>query len=331
MRVQLWKPDRTSTWHCTITHPSGAERLVDTGEHDRQRAVVAARELQSAPSLASTYPTKNQTSSVHEALDRFAEYGLLDKPAATLSCYQQRGGHLVRLLGDLPLPLLHIDRVQEYISQRLDEGAARETVRKELTVLRQSLKLAAQRGLFPRDVASVFPKFEVTYTPRTRYLTPDQFEQLLGKLAPHRRRWVLVATYSGARLSEVERLDWQDLDFEACELRIRGSKTKGSFRKLAMHQRLIDELKPRRVAGAIVEHWKNVRRDLAQACDAAKVPRVTPNDLRRTFASWLVQARETNFVVSRLLGHSTTKMVDLVYGQLSAESLRIAINKLPGS
>lgn len=61
------------------------------------------------------------------------------------------------------------------------------------------------------------------------------------------------------------------------------------------------------------------------------MPRVTPNDLRRTFASWLVQARETNFVVSRLLGHSTTKMVDLVYGQLSAESLRIAINKLPGS
>ena len=128
----------------------------------------------------------------------------------------------MRLLGPLTLAALHLDRVQEYIAQRLAEGAARETVRKELTVLRQTLKLAAQRGLFLRDVSSLFPKFEVTYTPKTRYLTPEQFESLLRKLGGQRRRWVLVATYSGARLSEVERLDWQDLDLDAGELRLRG-------------------------------------------------------------------------------------------------------------
>ena len=330
MRFELWKPDRASSWHCTLVDDRGHECIIDTGEHDRRSALLIARQRATSP-LAPSHPAQNEAAStVHDALDRYAEYGLLDKPTATLRCYQQRGGHLVRLLGTLPLSQLHIDKVQEYISQRLTEGAARETVRKELTVLRQSLKLAAQRGVFLRDVGSLFPKFEVTYRPRTRYLTPDQFEAMIDRLAPHRRRWVLVATYSGGRLSEVERLDWQDLDFANGELRLRGSKTKGSFRKLALHPRLVDELRPRQAAGPIVQPWKNVRRDLALACDAAKVPRVTPNDLRRTFASWLVQARETNFVVSRLLGHSTTKMVDLVYGQLSPEALRAAINKLPG-
>jgi len=330
VRYELWKPDGTATWHFTYRDERG-EHIVDTGEQNRNRAIAAVKSGQLTQAAAAPRPAENETPpTVHAALDRYAEYGLLDKPTATLSCYQQRGGHLVRLLGPMPLSKLHIDRVQEYISQRLAEGAARETVRKELTVLRQTLKLAAQRGQFLRDVNSLFPKFEVTYTPRTRYLTPEQFEALLEKLGGQRRRWVLVATYSGARLSEVERLDWQDLDFEAGELRLRGSKTKGSFRKLGLHPRLISELVPRRAAGPIVERWGNVRRDLALACEAASVPRVTPNDLRRTFASWLVQARESNFVVSRLLGHSTTKMVDLVYGQLSSETLRDAIHKLPG-
>ena len=57
---------------------------------------------------------------------------------------------------------------------------------------------------------------------------------------------------------------------------------------------------------------------------------MTPNDLRLTFASWLVQARESLFVVATLLGHSSTRMVELVYGRLDHATLASAIAKLPG-
>ena len=77
--------------------------------------------------------------------------------------------------------------------------------------------------------------------------------------------------------------------------------------------------------GPVVSHWGNVRRDLARACELAKVPTVTPNDLRRTFASWLKNQKVDSAVVARLLGHSSTKMVDLVYRQLSAETLADAV------
>ena len=64
-------------------------------------------------------------------------------------------------------------------------------------------------------------------------------------------------------------------------------------------------------SGLVVTKWMNVRRDLAKACLRAKIPIATPNDLRRTFASWLKQAGNDSLVVAKLLGHSTTRIVEL--------------------
>ena len=36
--------------------------------------------------------------------------------------------------------------------------------------------------------------------------------------------------------------------------------------------------------------WPSVGRDLPKACAIAGIEKVTPNDLRRTYASWLVNA-----------------------------------------
>jgi Phage integrase family len=51
------------------------------------------------------------------------------------------------------------------------------------------------------------------------------------------------------------------------------------------------------------------------------LPAVTANDLRRTFASLLVQAGTPLDVVARLLRHTSTAMVYRVYGQHTTESL----------
>ena len=42
-------------------------------------------------------------------------------------------------------------------------------------------------------------------------------------------------------------------------------------------------------SGPIAEGWANIGRDLPAACARAGVPRCPADDLRRTFASWLVQ------------------------------------------
>jgi hypothetical protein len=72
-----------------------------------------------------------------------------------------------------------------------------------------------------------------------------------------------------------------------------------------------------------------------EAAAAAKRPAlapmrsITPNDLRRTFASWLKQAGVDSMVVAKMLGHTTSRMVEMVYGHLNDATTIAAIAKLP--
>lgn len=331
---RLAKKHTDPNWWIEWIDESGKwrSRATDTSSADRAAALAAQLFGSDSPHLpADAHAQQAPGRTLEDCLADFLDAAALDKSKHTVASYRLMAGHFARLCGPLLLSRLHVDQVQSYIFARLSEGAARETVRKELVCLRQALRHAKRRGeLGGIDLADLFPPFSAPYKPRDRYLTAEQAGALLAQLLPHRQRWVLVAAWAGLRLSEVERLQWVDVDFHQGLLRVRGSKTPGSYRLVGLAPALAEVLRPvRAVRGFVVSPWANVRRDLELACAAAGVPRVTPNDLRRTFASWLVQAGTSNFVVARLLGHSSTKMVDLVYGQLDRSTLAEAVANLP--
>ncbi len=111
-----------------------------------------------------------------------------------------------------------------------------------------------------------------------------------------------------------------------------GTKTAGSDRWVPipapLHALLSSVLNNDR-QGPLVERWSNSRRDLAEACTRAGIDRVSSNDIRRTYASWLKNAGTDSAVVAQLLGHSSTRMVDLVYGKLHSSTLAQAVTALP--
>jgi len=268
---------------------------------------------------------------VAHALSDLLTRGCADNSPATRSCYTQRAGHVLRILGETSLAALHLDLVQSYIDQRLAEGAARETLRKEICVLRRALDLAHKRAILATPPGSLLPRFRTKYVPKKVWLTPKDFDRLLATLPPARQTWLLAAVYTGGRLSELVALAWSDVDFASGMIHLRGTKTERSDRIIPLHPRLAARLSAeRRVRGPVLAPWGSVRRDLALACRKAGVPVVTPNDLRRTFASWLVQAGETSYVVAQLLGHSSSTMVERVYGRLAHHTMRSAMSKLPG-
>lgn len=334
---------RGGVYYADYIDRAGKRRQPSLRTRDPQVARARLRELE----LSTTDSAPNPTQAVADALDYFTEVACASKPAGTVRCYRQKARHLSRLLGDRMLDHLNRETVERYIADRLKEGAHPHSVHKELVVLRSTLKSGRERGLFhgPPDIV---PKFDAAYEPRRTYLTPEQFMVLadnivrpLGKEPSEvrRARWearrvkrtlyVLLIALASPRKGEIESLRWEHVDFARGMIRIPRGKTVSRVLKIHPVLRLwLDQ--HRQDSGPIVEPWGNVSRDLPRLCKRLSLPRCTPNDLRRTFASWLVQQGESLYVVSRLLGHSSTRMVELVYGQLDEATLSRAIDRLPG-
>ena len=168
--------------------------------------------------------------------------------------------------------------ILQYRAIRLSEGAAETTIHKELVVLRRALAEAGLEGIVPRTA--------VRYRPRERHLTQDEFVALVEELQPARQLWLYVAVYGGLRAHELEILEWAHVDFARGWLRVPGTKTAGSFRRVPIAVPLRQRLAVADHTGDLVlAPWPNYRRDLRAACKRAGIAPVSANDLRRTFAS----------------------------------------------
>lgn len=250
------------------------------------------------------------------------------KISATNRSYTQKARHLERVLGkEIDVGEVTADKVEEYIETREDEEAHSNTIYKELVVLRGAFKLL-------RLPMVDWPKYKANYVPRKTYLSKAQFGAVMAQLGPTRKPWLAIACYSGLRRSEIENLTPRHIDTNLGVINVPGTKTTQARRVVPVKAELLPFLE-----ALPVEPWGNVRRDLTRLIgkvdpswptrigkDGKPEPEpLTPNDLRRTFASWMVQTGVPLLVVARLLGHSTTRMVEAVYGQLDLETMRRAV------
>jgi integrase len=332
MRERLYRREVGGVWYAVFYDGKGRRHRRSTKCRDRRAAEAALRRFERAAQGAAYRAADSSAYSVTQALDDFLDVGTVGLADGSVEMYEQKASHLGRLLGDEECDALTIDIVARYTQERLNEGAAAATISKELVTLRRTMKLAKQRGLIVAEHHSVIPEFRAPYKPRSRYLTLDEFRTLIAEMKPHRQMWLVVAVYTGARLSEIEGLDWSDIDWRKKAITLRGTKTAGAHRRVPLHPLLAQVLgKERKDAGPIVGAWPNVRRDLEAACERAKIDKVTPNDLRRTFASWLKQAGEDSYAVAKLLGHTSSRMVEMVYGRLDERAMASTVARLPGS
>lgn len=251
----------------------------------------------------------------------------------TLSMYEQKAGTLVRILGaELRLALIDGSTFARYIAARREDFRAstttaerpegkeitESTLYKEWVAFRGILTQAWRAQRFGRDPRSLKPAhFGPEYQPRETALTWEQVHALLAQLGA-RSGPAAYALATGARRSEVLRAEAGDIDRERWRVKIRGTKTDAAAATIP-----VPSLMRPLLAGVTPPFapWPNARRGLAAAARRAGCPLVTWNDLRRTFASLLVQAGVAPHLVAKLLRHKSTAMVDKVYGRQTAESL----------
>lgn len=329
---RLYRKVPGGSWYAWF-YVNGARVRRCTKVRDRRAAEAILRGWEREASGAAEAPACLDT--VQDALDDLIAQGLADVSAATKGYYEAKGGLVATRLGPMQLAHLTRDVIQEYIRARLEDDKVKGlSVAKELTALRLALKLARQRGRWNGEVSEVVPAFRARYSPRTRHLSPAEYRRLLAKLPAHRRLWLTVACYTGARASELRGLCWEHIDLEAGWVTLPRTKTRKGGAKVPIAPALAQALrralpKQGRATGPLFRRRGNIHRSLRRACTALGLDPVSPNDLRRTYASWLVSAGVSTFTVARLLGHSSTRMVEAVYGHLADASLAAAAGALP--
>jgi len=345
--VRLFR--RKKVWYAHIYDANGVRFQRSTRCHDYAAAEKVARRFErdaADPDYAAA-----RTALLRDAIRLMLEhYGELvragRKAEATLRCYRQKAGHLSRLFepdGDpLPLAALKARHVDEYISARRSEGVSESTIHKELTILRIALKLARRRGLWRGDPADVMPVgFAPRYIPRDRKLTREELQRLLPQLLGDRAARAAFIVATGACWGESDRALRKDVR-EAVVI-IHGTKRREGVRAACYaaggeERPVIERLVPivadvqRTLLDYALKHaegkdgllfspWGNVRGDLREACTKAGIEPCSPNDLRRTFASWMHAAGAPLDLLFPLMGHADTRMLERVYARLSPDEL----------
>lgn len=315
---------RNGTYFADLRPEGGGRFSLQTSNRQVAKARLHKAELGETSEASAAYPFEL-------AIDDM----LATKREETRSSYECKARNLTRLLGDeRDVNTLTRGEIVSYAKARREEPGrggkkiSDHTIHKELVVLRQTLKEGLKRGTY-RGSVDIVPNWKASYTPKTRHLTQEEFETLIAHTPLEHRMWIVLQVYTSANKSEVESMGWTHIDLKQGEVRVPGTKRTTRWRTVPIHPVLRKRLMAADRSEPLVAPWPRVNHDLSKICIDAGLEHLSTNDLRRTFAAWLKQAGVDSLPVAHMMGHSSTIMVERVYGRLNAETYRDAIGNLP--
>jgi integrase len=340
---------RKRIWYATVYDRSGKAIERSTKCTDRKAAEAVAREWEreAADPLGAAVAKATLNDALEDLVRaRMSEAKAGQRSDQTVVFYVQKAGVILRDFArhdarnlnreDARLFLLKdIDAtvVDAYIDYRREE-AADTSIHKELLVIRAALMLAKRRGRWRGDVDAIIPPgFGPSYKPRTRFLTPEELQKLLPMLPRGRAAIVAFIIATSAEWATVDRVLRADVSDDRQTCRLRGSKNARRDRVVPIVTVEQSSLLHYALEWAdgdgekLFQTWSNVRRDLRAACKTCGIEPVSPNDLRRTFATWLRLQGVPPNLIAPMMGHADSRMVERVYGQLSTTALRDLVER----
>lgn len=225
--------------------------------------------------------------------------------------------------GDTALSITYA-RIGQYTEKRLEEGAARATIQRELAVLKRGFNIAVKKARILTTRPEIEPVEVVGMNARQGFFQPADLERVIEELPVHLRAVVRFAAYTGWRKSEVLDLKWGGVDFNAGEVRLAPSETKNKkgrefpFAGLPPLANLLHEQREltrslERKTGSLIPYVfhrdgrpiKDMYAAWRSACKRAGMEGWLFHDLRRTAVKNLEKAGVARSVSMKLTGHLT--------------------------
>jgi len=268
---------------------------------------------------------------------------------------------LKRRFGEKVISKITTDHVHRFMRERRAAGKAVRTINLDILLLRAVLDYAVDLEIIPSNPAKrvrcIPENIEEKWIPKNKELSLFLSEAKKTKSTPVLVPWLHLMIMTGMRPSEALHLEWDDINFEQNQIVVKPKegnpgKTR-RFRYVPMHR----ELKP--VLLGYREYWDKVQlsfrkknphaslhnwvffnpcqpghrahrfyRSFERAKTAANLPQLTPNTLRHFFISSALAEGMPPLSIARIVGHRTTRMIELTYGHLREDYLADSINML---
>lgn len=235
------------------------------------------------------------------------------------------------MLGDRqnkPLTALTARDIERYMDSRTKEKLAPRTIVLCVKIIRTALNAARRQGLIPHNPAEAVELPKVRGVERGTF-TPEEVKILVDTAEDEWQTLILLAYYTGARLSDCCHMAWADLDMSAETLTYTQAKT-GEKVTVPIHSELLAHLntlagtdKPQvfimpHMAGlksggrhGLSEGFKRIMRkaglDIGKVKSAGirQLSRRTFHALRHSFTSALANQGVSSEVRMKLTGHKT--------------------------
>lgn len=223
------------------------------------------------------------------------------------------------------------EKCRAYTEMRRAAGRKNGTIRHELSMLKTALAWHD-----PRNEAS----FDIppAGAPKERYLTKQEFQQLLDAAkAPHIRLYLILAISTAGRNGALLDLTWTRVSFERNQIRLATdkAKTKKGRATVPMTKALraaLEEAQKAALTPYVIEYAgarvTSVKKGIASAAKRAGLEGVSPHVLRHSAAVWMAESRVPMPEISQYLGHTNTSVTERVYARFSPDYLSGAAQAL---
>jgi integrase len=230
--------------------------------------------------------------------------------------------------------------IQQYVEERIKEGAANATINRELAALKRMLNLGANQTPPSVDRVPHIPMLRENNA-RKGFFEHGDFIKLREVLPEHLRGFMTFACKTGWRLSEITGLTWDKVDLKHGVVRLDPGDAKNNEpRTIVVDSELQEVLnrqwKIRGKSGSILsfvflnekgtDQVKRFDKSWKTACKNAQIGKRLFHDFRRSAVRNMVRAGVPERVAMTISGHKTRSVFER-YNIVNEEDLRHAAQK----
>jgi integrase len=249
---------------------------------------------------------------------------------------EQSCHHLVDYFGkNAKCNSISTDNLKSYIQYRMEKGAERATINRELAALKKAFSLATQ-STPPKVAFKPYIPMMKEHNTRKGFFEYQDFLKLINALPSYLRPIVQFAYRTGWRKGEIINLTWNRVDLREGIVRLEAGETKNDEgRTLYLDpelKKIFDaQWKNRRLGCPYVFHrdgtrMQGFRKSWVTACKKIGLGEMLFHDLRRSGVRNLVRSGVPERVAMAISGHKTRSVFER-YNIVSPDDLKQAVVK----